>query len=480
MKLHYILLILIPVLILAMGTLLYEGFNAKSDLPLLTNSSVSEYFESIRTDPNELRMFFHAMPKGGDIHNHLTGAVYAEDIIDIAARHGLFVDPGIGQLYANNTSNGLVPVSSAYNNVVLYWNLVDDWSMRDYPSGNGSATLHFFRIFSLIDPVTRYEGELIASLRNRAAEEHVSYIETMVQVPSTQKEVRDIESRVSWNDTFSVMRQNLLDAGLRDICRKNAGQIDKDDAESLKLCSPAGKEVTMRYLYASSRLNPKLVVFTELVQAFETANQSSLVVGINSMGPDFSYYDRTDYLLDMNMIAYLHSVYPDVKIAMHAGEQTMGTVPPEDLRSHLSDAINVAHADRLGHGMDIVFEHEAETTLTRMAEQDIPIEILLTSNAQLFQISGLKHPVSVYIRHHVPIILATDDPGIERTDLTEQYVLFASQHPDISYDQIRTIVQNSIRYSFLPELEKQEMLGRLNESLGRFEKTVVNQTAFGR
>ena len=36
------------------------------------------YFETIRDKPEPLARFVRAMPKGGDLHNHLSGAIYAE------------------------------------------------------------------------------------------------------------------------------------------------------------------------------------------------------------------------------------------------------------------------------------------------------------------------------------------------------------------------------------------------------------------
>ena len=42
-------------------------------------------FESIRTQPLELYAFLREMPKGGDLHLHLTGTVYAESMIEWAA-----------------------------------------------------------------------------------------------------------------------------------------------------------------------------------------------------------------------------------------------------------------------------------------------------------------------------------------------------------------------------------------------------------
>jgi len=436
-------------------------------------AAVSSHFESIRNDQNELYTFFLAMPKGGDLHNHLTGAVWPEDTIDIAARHGIWVDPATGMLYANNTVPGLVPVSAAYDNTTLYLNLVDDWSMRDYPANTGSGRVWFFKTFSLIGPAKNYMGEMIADLRDRNAQDNVMYVETMLHVPGTSGQVQQIEARVNWTGDMAVTRQNLLDAGLRDLCRQNAERLAAYDAQSRELASPAGKNVTVRYQYEAVRLMPRKDVYTDLVQAFETANQSPLIAGVNFVGEEDTYYSRTDYKLHMAMIGYLHSVYPNVKIALHAGEQTLDLVPPEDLRFHIADAIETAHASRIGHGVDIMHEDNAEKIMAEMKDLDIPVEIQLTSNDQILHVTGPDHPVGAYISHGVPVVLGTDDPGVERTDLTEQYVLLAIQHPEVSYAQIRAIDRNSIVYSFQPEPEKEAMLGQLDENLAGFEHTMA-------
>jgi adenosine deaminase len=43
------------------------------------------WFDTYRDRPPMLRMFLQRMPKGGDIHTHLSGAVYAESYIGWAA-----------------------------------------------------------------------------------------------------------------------------------------------------------------------------------------------------------------------------------------------------------------------------------------------------------------------------------------------------------------------------------------------------------
>ena len=63
------------------------------DLPVLANDHANRtaeqktalFLESIRDQPGLLYAFLKQMPKGGDLHSHLSGAVYAESMICWAA-----------------------------------------------------------------------------------------------------------------------------------------------------------------------------------------------------------------------------------------------------------------------------------------------------------------------------------------------------------------------------------------------------------
>src|SRR5258708_39743812 len=48
--------------------------------------------DSDRANPLELRAFLVRMPKGTDLHYHLSGGIYAESFIRVAAEEGLCVD----------------------------------------------------------------------------------------------------------------------------------------------------------------------------------------------------------------------------------------------------------------------------------------------------------------------------------------------------------------------------------------------------
>ena len=49
-----------------------------------------------------------------------------------------------------------------------------------------------------------------------------------------------------------------------------------------------------------------------------------------------------DYSLHMRMFQFLAARDPKVKLALHAGELTLGLTPPRDLTFHIKEAVEVA------------------------------------------------------------------------------------------------------------------------------------------
>ena len=120
--------------------------------------------------------------------------------------------------------------------------------------------------------------------------------------------------------------------------------------------------------------------------------------------------------------------------------------------------------------MDIAFETNAGETLDYMAKNNIPVEINLTSNEFILGVKGDEHPLMFYYDHKVPIILSTDDPGILRTDLTEQYVAAARRYPQLTYQDFKQFAFNSLAYAFLPEDEKTRLSAKLEQDFNGFER----------
>jgi adenosine deaminase len=98
----------------------------------------------------------------------------------------------------------------------------------------------------------------------------------------------------------------------------------------------------------------------------------------------------------------------------------------------------------------------------------VACRINLTSNDLILEISGDAHPVTIYLRHGVPIVISLDDPGVSRNDLTSQYTILGSSF-DISYAEIKNLVASSIRYFFLPEVDRKKLMNVVDTQFCIFE-----------
>ena len=165
--------------------------------------------------------------------------------------------------------------------------------------------------------------------------------------------------------------------------------------------------------------------------------------------PEDWYVPIHDFNQHMAMLDYLHGVYPKVHITLHAGEIAMGLVPPEDLTNHIRASVERGHAERIGHGVDIMDENDPIGLLHEMAARNVLVEINLTSNDVILGVSGDDHPLPVYMKYGVPVALSTDDEGVARTDMTHEYLRAAETYP-LSYADLKRFARQSLEHSFLP------------------------------
>jgi adenosine deaminase len=149
------------------------------------------------------------------------------------------------------------------------------------------------------------------------------------------------------------------------------------------------------------------------------------------------------------MVGYLHSVYPDVPISLHAGELAYGLVPPEGLTFHIRQAVELAGAQRIGHGVDLMYEDKPHDLLKELAQKHVMIEINLSSNEGILGISGKDHPFPAYLAAKVPLALSTDDEGVSRIDLTHEYTRAALDYK-LTYANLVKLARTGMEHSFLP------------------------------
>ena len=235
-----------------------------------------------------------------------------------------------------------------------------------------------------------------------AAAQNQQYLELM-ETPAFDH-ARAVAHEIGWPANgaeldFSRMRQALLDHGIRDEIATDRAHVQEAEATRRKIerCGTSGAEpacqVETRYIYQILRGNAPEQVFAQSLLGFETAQQDidahqGGFVGINFVMPEDGYISMRDYTLQMKMVEYLHSVYPKVHITLHAGELAPGLVPPEGLRFHIRQAVELGHAERIGHGVDVMYEDDPYSLLKEMAAKHVMVEVNLSSNEGILGIKG--------------------------------------------------------------------------------------------
>ncbi len=414
-------------------------------------------FDRIANDPPALRVFLQAMPKGADLHNHLGGSNYAEDFLKWAAADGLCIATDTDRIVDPPCdAPDRIPADRLAGDYDRYSRVIDTLSARGYEQGKGRPEVQgydrFFSTFTAFGSAgARQPGKAIAATREAAADDRVSYLELMTSV----RGVAALGAAVADKDgaDFAAMAQVLAPLMPQALAEARA-DVDSREAAvaSLERCGSADPapacRVTMRYLYAALRNVAPARVFAQLAFGFALAEADGRFVGVNLVAPEHEPIPIRDYNLHMRMIAFLHQRHPKVPISLHAGELTLGLVPPRDLRFHIAEAVTVAGARRIGHGVDIPYETDAPALLRRMARDHVAIEINLTSNAVILGVKGKDHPLSLYRAAGVPITLSTDDEGVSRSDMTNEYLRAATEQ-HLRYRELKRIARNGLEYAFV-------------------------------
>jgi adenosine deaminase len=438
-------------------------------------SAAAQYFTSIRHQPSLLHAFLAEMPKGGDLHNHLSGAVYAESYLRWAAADGLCLATATMSIVtgACDANAGRPPVTDVLSRSnPLFDQAVDAFSMRHWDRAlNGHD--HFFATFTKFGPASLKFGDMLAEVSSRAAAEHVSYLELMVTPDSGRSGAAG--TAAGWNPDLPAFRRSLLEKGFgRDIVAQVKARLDSAEARERELlrCGGAaadpGCRVTVRYIFQVGRTGEPESVFAQILAAFETAVADPRVVGLNLVQPEDNPVAVRDFPLQMSMLDYLHGVYPSVKITLHAGELTEGLVAPETLRFHMRDSVRIGHASRLGHGTGVMYEDDPIALLRELAAKKVLVEVALSSSDLILGVRGSRHPLQAYLKYGVPIALVTDDAGVSRSTLTLEYRK-AVDDQSLDYPTLKRIARNSIAYSFADEATRTRLAGALEAAFRAFE-----------
>ena len=311
-------------------------------------------------------------------------------------------------------------------NNAFYRDLLSTWSDKDFSNHSHQQSApdqHFFDTFFYIGRISDEYTDLgLRQLKARAIAENVQYIETMLHSAPSRGDLAPLEpiNRLTSDSADGDVQATL--APLYDFLVADQETRNAVDAYLKAMDSAADgiddDQFKVRFQAYVSRNDPPGQGVRRPLFGFCSGQYG------RSRGRREYHRSRNgpvamrDYSLHMRFFAFLRQKFPNVRLSLHAGELTLGMVPPEGLQSHIREAVEIAGASRIGHGMDVAYERDASGLLRLMREKKVAVEINLTSNEFILGVKGEAHPLMLYRHAGVPFVISTDDEGVSRNNLS--------------------------------------------------------------
>jgi adenosine deaminase len=450
--------------------------------PVSYEDQVVIQLEQLRAEPGALHALLAEMPKGGDLHNHLLGAVPVQTLLQWGAEDGFCaaIDGGVVTVTSPPCVGAAVPMAEASPGSALYHTLFSTWSMVGFQGDVLARHDHFFPVFTQFDPLFTEKRfpQGIAETATLAAQNHQQYLELMHDFnwavggnsdTAGNLAIAAAKPGAAWDQANLLAIRSTI---IADPAFATAVASAKNDIETWRsevatmlgcdTASPApGCGVDVRWVFAGCRYATREYVFGQWVFAYELAQVEPDLVGVNLVKPEeepnsLEYYD--DEMNALGVLRAFNEATPGrrpLHISLHAGELIPAVLPADmqdQLTFHIRDAVELAGAERIGHGVDVLGETRGagvDQLLGELADRHVLVEINLTSNALLLGVEGAAHPFSSYRRHGVPVALSTDDEGLFGSDITTDYVRAVTQQ-GAGYLDFKQMARASIDHAFLP------------------------------
>ena len=429
-------------------------------------SALEPWFESFKAKatPQQLYTFLYAMPKGGDLHNHLTGAVRSEWYWDAA-----IASAERGYIYYTKTRiANCLPYGANEYGTRPYLMLFLVISETQYKALNDCQKSEYKR---LQDLDAREKSGFLESMRLdeswEGRDEFFQAIWTrinqLLQNPYLIAEIllRNMEAFGKEGLAYLETQQDL--EGLE---KPDGSPYSTDEVADIfrqALASPRARAtgVEVRFQNALLRFTPNAE--QALRRLYElTDKYRDLYVGVNMVGREDN--DKGYPLRFLPVLRELRHKYPEINLSIHAGEV-------DEPNSHIRDTLLLG-AMRIGHGVNLITQPDA---MLMMRNGPYMVEINLISNLLLEYVSDYsQHPFPEYLRTGIPVALSTDDRGMWDSNMTDEFYVAVKEF-NLSWDEILLLGRNSLRYSFIDAPTKARLLAdydrRMNEFAARFQKS---------
>ncbi|HEX2862666.1 MAG TPA: hypothetical protein VHN79_13550, partial [Lacunisphaera sp.] len=407
-------------------------------------ASFSARFEEIKrhATPAELYAFLYALPKGGDLHNHLGGSARPE------WWHAVATDPARngGDTFYTRTRFNAVPDTGV--TLILYHTL----RQQGYDALSEIQKGDYTRLDQLSPEQKQgWLDALRLERPNEGRDEFFTWIwPRMGQLHQNLNVVGEVLVEIIKAYGAEGMRYLETQVGANGYTRNDGRPIPSAEAVAyfrtlLARPDAAGSGVTVRFQSTVLRFLPGAELQLEQLYKFVDANRD-LWVGINMAGIEENNKGHPARFLAK--YRELRRSHPTLALSIHAGEM-------DGPDSHIRDTLLLG-ASRIGHGLNLI--QDPDTLLLLQQTRRVLVEINLISNRLLEYTPDLtRHPFPEYLRTGIPVCLNTDDRGMWDSNLTDEYFTAVTTY-NLSWDELVQLGRNSLAFSFAPPQVKTKLL----------------------
>jgi adenosine deaminase CECR1 len=432
---------------------------AAAALMMSTASAAEKWFEDFKRSatPEQLYTFLYALPKGGDLHNHLSGSVRSEWFWEAAlaqeARGYVYYTKVRIQNCADYGTNefGSEPYLLLFRNILAarYEKLSDCHKaeykrLQDLDERERKAWLDSIRLDKPEEGRSEFFGTHWPRLNDLRLNPHLT-----IEVLYRNMEAFGKEG-VVYLETMSSLDGFLKPDGSKFTAEEIYAIM------TAGLASPAAKAtgVTVRFQSTAPRFAPWAEQRLRELYALQDKYRD-LYVGINLVGRED---DGKGYPLRfLPVLRELRQKYPDIDLAIHAGEV-------DEPNSHVRDTLLLG-AKRIGHGLNLINDPD---TLLLMRNGPYLVEINLISNLMLEHVSDFsQHPFPEYLRIGIPVALSTDDRGMWDSNLTDEYFVAVKEF-NLSWEELTSLGRNSLQHAFVDAPTRQRLLADYEKRVAAF------------
>jgi adenosine deaminase CECR1 len=407
--------------------------------------------------PQQLYTFLYALPKGGDLHNHLQGAILSEWMWDAAMAQEPRGYTYYAKVRINNCKEygtnefSFQPYLLLFKNIGAgnYQKLGDCEKseykrLQDLDAREREAWLNSMRLDQ------KFEG------RDEFFNAHWARIAELLDNPYLIADILYKNMEAFGKEGMVYLETQL---NLDNYVRPDGTPFSTDEAADILRARLAAKDavatgVTVRFQSALLRFTP--VAESRLRQLYAMNDKyRDLFVGINMVGREDN--DKGYPLRFLPVLRELRHKYPDINLSIHAGEV-------DEPNFHIRDTLLLG-AKRIGHGVNLITDPD---TMLLMRNGPYMVEINLISNLLLEYVAQYsQHPFPEYLRLGVPVALSTDDRGMWDSNLTDEYFVAVKEF-NLSWEEMVQLGRNSLKYSFLDEPTKQKLLASYEKRVQAF------------